>query len=278
MTTGALIFAFNNADIDYVEMSAWSAHRIKKYLNIPVAVVTNSTTATQYASFDQVINTELTWDGHHRYFTDLDKSVPWYNANRVDAYQLTPWDKTLVLDADYVVNSTSLSSVLKCNEEFMCYRHAQDVRSVDNWDLNYFGTCDFPMWWATVMMFQKSPMAQHIFNSMSMIRNNWQHYRDLYGIAQSQYRNDYALSISLGLVSGHTLTTTNIAGSILTLTPEVELTTGNQPNEFNITWQDISGKRKRGQLVDCDFHAMGKKQLGGIIEADRRAGLFNTSH
>ena len=111
-----------------------------------------------------------------------------------------------------------------------------------------------------------------------MVQKNYDHYGDIHSFVGGIYRNDYALSISLGLVSGHTLTTTNIAGSILTLTPEVELTAGNQPNEFNITWQDILGKRKRGQLVDCDFHAMGKKQLGGIIEADRRAGLFNTSH
>ena len=41
MTTGVLIFAFNNEHIDYLAMANWSAQNIRRHLNLPVAVVTN---------------------------------------------------------------------------------------------------------------------------------------------------------------------------------------------------------------------------------------------
>jgi hypothetical protein len=42
MTTGALIFAQNNGLVDYVKLSVFAASRIKKYLNIPVTLATDS--------------------------------------------------------------------------------------------------------------------------------------------------------------------------------------------------------------------------------------------
>ena len=39
MTTGALIFAFNNEKTDYVALAAWSAANIHRHLDIPVALL-----------------------------------------------------------------------------------------------------------------------------------------------------------------------------------------------------------------------------------------------
>ncbi len=41
MTTGALIFAFNNEQTDYVAMAGWCARNIRRHLDIPVAIVTD---------------------------------------------------------------------------------------------------------------------------------------------------------------------------------------------------------------------------------------------
>ena len=95
MTTGALIFAFNNSEIDYLSMAAWSAKRIRRHLNIPVAVVTDSTEHTDV--FDKVIQAIPEGSGT-RHFTDFGTNVAWHNANRTTAYELTPWDQTLVLE------------------------------------------------------------------------------------------------------------------------------------------------------------------------------------
>jgi hypothetical protein len=263
MTTGALIFAFNNEHTDYLAMAAWSADRIRRHLNIPVAVITDCTDSTRLTKFDQVILSSPAAGGT-RYFDDYKETVTWYNASRTDAYNLTPWDQTLLLDADYVVCGDELKHLLDVTQDFMCHRLAWDITQQDYFEgLNYFGQHKFPMWWATVMMFRKSNMAQYIFDSMNMIKQNWKHYKDLYHITGSHYRNDFALSIALGIVSGHTLKVNNIPWMLASVLPEHKITQIDQ-DHFEIQYQD-QGRLKRMTWHSMDFHAMGKKHLGDII-------------
>ena len=263
MTTGALIFAFNNEHTDYVKMAAWSAKRIRKFLNIPVAVVTNA--VTEPGQFDRVITAEPTTGGT-RYFEDYETTVSWHNAGRTDAYALSPWDQTLVLDADYVVCSDILAQVLNSSKDFLCFKDAFDVTNNNDFNgLNSFGANKFPMWWATVMMFRRSNTAQYIFDTMNMIKQNWEHYRNIYNIGPSLYRNDYALSIALALVNGHTLNVDSIPWSLPRVRPENQLTF--EHNQWVVNFTNSSGQLRNTSMAGVDFHAMGKKHLEAAIEA-----------
>jgi hypothetical protein len=261
MSTGALIFAFNNESIDYVAMAAWSAKNIQRHLGIPVSLVTD--TAVDSSVFDQIIYTAVENSTNTRYFGDVG-TVTWHNLNRMDAYTLTPYSQTLVLDADYVVASNQLQSILDSQEDFMCHRTAYDVTGLQTFDdLNVFGQYQFPMWWATVMMFRTSERARMIFESMSMIRDNWTHYRNLYANTRSTYRNDHALSIALNIENGHTLQTTNIPWGLASLTPGHQLTQLD-PDRYRVDFV-TADQRPRWIELSTDFHAMGKQQLGAIV-------------
>ena len=263
MTTGALIFAFDNEQTDYISMAAWSADRIRQHLNIPVAVITDCVDQSRLHKFDQVITADPV-SGGTRYFDDYQDTVTWYNASRVDAYNLTPWDQTLVLDADYVVCSHMLKNVINSSKDFMCHNTAWDMTNIGNFEgLNWIGNHRLPMAWATVMMFQKSKAAQYIFECMHMIKNNWRHYKDLYGIQSSTYRNDYALSIALGIESGHTLQVNHIPWDLASIMPKHKLLQVSE-NCFQVDYQN-QYKSKRITWKDMDFHAMGKKHLGDIV-------------
>ena len=276
MTTGALIFAFDNEQTDYVAMAGWSAENIHRHLNIPVAVVTDAPDrARAYSGIDRVIEA-VPEAGGTRYFEDYQSTVTWHNAGRVDAYTLSPWDRTLVLDADYVVASTQLQPVLDSDCEFMCYKNAMSVNG-DLDGLNVFGRHGFPMWWATVMFFRKCNHARFIFESMHMVRQNWQHYRDIYGIDRRTYRNDFALSIALGIVSGHTLDVTSIPGALVSVMPEHQLTRLDQ-DFYQVKWKDTNNRLQSVGLAGMDFHAMGKRDLGEIVETDSRTRLLDSSH
>jgi len=249
MTTGALIFARNNEEIDYVAMARWSAGNIKRHLGIPTHIVTDDAETT---------NT--------RYFSDIG-NVIWHNLNRMDAYQLSPWDRTLVLDADYVVASNQLQSVLEVDQDFLAHRWAYDVTGNNNFEgLNYFGNNCMPMWWATVMMFRKSNHARLIFESMRMIKDNWTHYRNLYKNTTATYRNDHALSIALGIVNGHTLDHAGIPWKLASLTPEHKLTQTSQ-DCYRVNFINTENKPRWVELQQ-DFHAMGKQQLGEIVASN----------
>jgi hypothetical protein len=266
MTTGALIFAFDNESTDYVAMAGWSARNIRRHLNIPTAIVTDADPRDpRLSGFDQVISATAS-SGGTRWFEDYQASVTWHNAGRTEAYDLTPWHRTLVLDADYVVASNQLKILLDSNQEFLAHGHAYDLTGQDNFaGLNEYGEYHMPMSWATVMMFDKSTHAELIFDCMKMIRANWRHYKDLYRITSSTYRNDHALSIALGIVHGQTLVYRSIPWGLASVTPEHTLVRIGQ-DCYRIDYQDQE-KRPRWTIVrNQDFHAMGKQHLEKIIE------------
>jgi hypothetical protein len=275
MKQGVLIFAFNNEETDYLSMAEWSASNVHRYLNLPVSVVTNAKyTGT---AFDQVIYADSE-SGGTRYFEDYNSTVTWHNAGRVNAYDLTPYDQTIVLDADYVVASDNLKRLLNAQQDFMCHRMAFDLAGqTDMRGLNTFGKYDIPMWWATVMIFRQSNTAQYVFDCMNMVRDNWQHYRDLYNINRATYRNDFALSIALGIVSGHTMKVDEIPWNLPSVMPSTRLSR-DIDDSFMIEYQDSNQLRRRMGFRGLDFHAMGKKDLGDIVETDRRTRLFNSSN
>lgn len=274
MTTGALIFAFDTEHTAYLDMAAWCAERVKRFLNIPVAVVTNNPAADNETVFDRAIYADPLGT-NSRWFGDYKENVTWHNGNRVDAYNLTPWEQTLVLDADFVINSDRLGLILDSPQDFLCFRSAYNLARPEQEFLSTFGNYKFPMYWATVMMFRKGNTAQYVFDSMQMIRENWRHYRDLYHIAQPTYRNDYALSIALGIVSGHTLKVDAIPWGMPSVVPENTLKL--QGSLWEIGYQDEQGKNKTVAFNGVDFHAMGKKDLGAIVETDRRTRLRDSS-
>jgi hypothetical protein len=247
MTTGALIFARNNEHIDYVAMAEWSSRNIARHLGIPTHIVTDDSRT----------------DSGSRYFTDVG-TVTWHNLNRMDAYRLSPWDRTLVLDADYVVATDQLRSVIDCDEDFLAHRWAFDITGCNDFTgLNWFGDVSMPMWWATVMVFNKSCHAELIFDTMAMIRDNWTHYRNIYKNSVSTYRNDHALSIALGIVNGHTLDHAGIPWRLASLIPEHRLTQLNQ-DRYRVDFVNTEGHAHWIEL-NQDFHAMGKQQLGAIV-------------
>jgi hypothetical protein len=182
----------------------------------------------------------------------------------MDAYRLSPWDRTLVLDADYVVASNQLMPLLTVDQDFLAHRLAYDVTGCNNFEgLNYFGNNRMPMWWATVMMFRKSKHAELIFDSMQMIRDNWAHYRALYKNSTATYRNDHALSIALGIVNGHTIDHLGIPWGLASLTPEHKLTQVDK-DRYRVDFINTENKPRWIELTQ-DFHAMGKQQLGDIV-------------
>jgi hypothetical protein len=251
MTTGALIFAFNNEYVDYEAMARWSAANIERHLGIPTKIITNQDTIPSA--------------GASRNFRDLPDTVTWYNANRVDAYTLSPWHRTLLLDADYVVASNQLKTLLELDLDFVAHKTAYDVTDQDNFDeLNAFGRSRMPMWWATVVMFRRSPHAKLIFECMEMIRDNWDHYRALYGILRPTYRNDFALSIALSIVNGHTQEHNNIPWKLATVTHDRTLTQL-AADQYRVEWL-TADQRPKWITLNHDFHAMGKGHLGAIVE------------
>ena len=117
------------------------------------------------------------------------------------------------------------------------------------------------------MCFKKTNFSQYVFDAMTMVRENWQHYRDLYQIDRPTYRNDFALSIALGIVSGHTGKVDEIPWALASMLPDTELTQLD-PDYFALTYTDSGNVPRTVGISATDFHAMGKAHLEKIIASN----------
>lgn len=263
MTQGVVLFAFNNEAFDYQRLAAWSAQRINRHLDLPVTLITDQTPESH--GFDQVILIDNATSGT-RYFTDIQQNVAWHNHSRPQAFEVSPYDQTLVLDVDYVVCCDHLSHLFNSSQEFLCHRRAHDVTGLTDYSgLNYFGRNRMPMSWATAMYFKKTLWTEQIFSMMSMVRNHWPHYRDLYGISgRNTYRNDHALSIAISAMHGHVVDYPGIPWDLASLDPHHNISQIDQ-DKFKITFRTAEGQSRHFVWSGNDIHVMGKKNLGEII-------------
>ena len=263
MTRGAVILAMRNDQVDYLALAAWNSHNIRRHLGLPVAVITDDT-SVDTSAFDQVIMTKTPQGACSR---NLNQTQPaaWNNINRADTFDLSPWDRTLLLDADYVVASSDLSVIIDGPSEISMHRWAYDVAGNNDFSgLNWFGAFRMPQWWATVMVFDRSDRSRWVFDCMRMIRDNWPHYKQIYGIGTGLYRNDQALSMALNIENGHTLETTDIPWRLATVMPDCDVQAVAQ-DQYRIAYQDGQGRARYIVTEGQDIHVMAKKSLEAMI-------------
>lgn len=213
MTKGCLIFAQNNSEVDYVKQALFAAKRVRQYLDIPVSIVTDSPDYLKEIDtdqiFDQVIDIWKVVDyrnsqTQNRSFYDgslKKKLLKWNNFSRTSAFDLSPYNETLVIDSDYVVCSDNLKNIWNNVNDFAIYKDSYDL---SRWRMKYeyINQYSVPFYWATVFYFKKTPLTEAFFTLITHIRENWNYYRLLYCVESMTYRNDYAFSIAISIMNG----------------------------------------------------------------------------
>jgi hypothetical protein len=218
MTQGYLVYAYNNEEIDYGLMSIVCCLLIKKHLKInTTALATNQDTLDwmikthgEYLvdkAFDKLIITHNPENSSARLFHDsryTSKKVPYYNTNRSDSFTISPFDETVLLDADFLVLDNSLDCVWNSAEDILVNKSVRDLNHVENlkgFDKRFNDT-SIPLYWATCMYFKKTERAKYLFSLMKFIKQNYRYYQQLYKFNSSGYfRNDYALSIAVHMMN-----------------------------------------------------------------------------
>ena len=213
---GVLIFAWEGGTIEYARIADVSAGLVKKFLNLPTTVITNND-KYKFKHVEQVIVKDMPESSG---FRDINGTrIPWVNGNRGSAYELTPYDQTLLIDADYYIFNNDLAQLFDTELEFACYDEVCDVLGGTlAQGHRRLGPNSIKMQWATVIYFTKNELAEGIFDFMGKIKDNWDFYKMLYGFNNYQYRNDFALSIALQSLTGfgeHNFT--RIPGKLMTV-------------------------------------------------------------
>jgi hypothetical protein len=211
MNKGCLIFAHNSPEVDYGSQAVLSALLISKTLKVPVSLVTDQGTIdyakTKFDSFpfDQIIIVDAPVRTNYRRLyngAENQKNISFINSNRNDAWELTPYDRTLVVDADFLVFSDHLNKYWDCEESFLISPGMIDPLIVDLDPKDHWVSRNsIRMLWATNFMFTKNQETKLFFDLMHHIQENYAYYGATYDFDASRYRNDYVFSIACHIMS-----------------------------------------------------------------------------
>lgn len=216
MNCGIVIFAHNNRQIDYVKLSMISALLAKKNLDKPVSLITDPSTADwmkesnvfeQAAKiFDKIIITQRPESGNNRLYRDgKDKiAAPFNNTNRDNVWYLTPYERTLLIDSDYIILSDVLNEYWNVDSSFLISNTYKDIlgdHRIGYLDKNVSET-GVKLLWATTIMFTKNQESKVLFDLVDYIKENYKQFSDTYRFNPSMFRNDIAFSIANHILYG----------------------------------------------------------------------------
>jgi len=204
MTKGVLIFA-QGQDISYIDLAKISAKRVKTFLNLPVSIVVDQVYEDSDEIFDKIIikesanvQTRVLHDG------ETSKKIKWLNFDRSSCFDLTPYDETIVIDSDYIINSSHLLNCFDLDSELLLYKnHHHLLNNRYNLEFTFINEFGVPFYWATVFYFKKTAFTKSFFTLIQYIRDNWLYYSLLYQIKDPKFRNDFAFSIAVNLMTLH---------------------------------------------------------------------------
>lgn len=210
MSKGAILIARNNGQLDYVKQAVFLANRIKKYLEIPVSIITDSPEYVKNSfpedTFDQIIITDYVNSKNNRAFYDGSlsyKIASFKNDTRSNVYQMSPYDETLLLDTDYIISNDLFKNCFNSTHDFLIFKESEDVAKIRNEnEFKHISDYSIDFYWATVVFFRKTEQNKIFFDLVSHIQTEWKHYSRIYQLSSPLFRNDFAFSIAIHIMNG----------------------------------------------------------------------------
>ena len=180
---GICAFAYNNEEINYVLMAYICALHVKTHLKNNTFCLITDEGSLSYAKqlfsldklnkvFDDVLvtsNPQTDSDSTNiRVHFDspwTEFQAPFINNNKHEVFEISPYDKTILIDLDYLVMSDMLDSYFELNAPVSMFSNAKNIRG-DNplWREIWLHDLGIKMKWSTVIAFDKSDSAKTFFD------------------------------------------------------------------------------------------------------------------
>lgn len=183
---GVVIFATNTKETDYIGIAEQNARLVKHWLGLPTTIISPTTTGN---------NT--------RFSSELNKFVSWNNFGRFEAYSASPYDDTIILDADYLIFDNTLLKLFETNFDYLLFNKNHYVNIEQQ--PSVMGPHSLPYVWATAVLFRKTAKTEMFFELVAKINRNYDYYRLLYNIQEGNFRNDYAFAIANYILNGYNI-------------------------------------------------------------------------
>lgn len=276
MNKGVVIFAHNNRTLDYGRMAILSGILAKKNLDVPVSLITDPFTVDwmkedgifEDASkiFDKIIisvqpdtknvrkiHDGALGDGAHCQFL---------NSNRSNAWDLTPYERTLLIDSDYFILSDNLNNYWNVDCDLMISKKYNDIIGEERTGYldKRISDTGIEMLWATTVMFTKNEYTQTFFNLVDHIRENYERYGDIYRYDYRVYRNDIAFSIANHIMNGFQESDDYSLPPVLS-TIDKDMLHDYDKNKLTFLITDLKNNYAAATIQNKDVHVMNKLSI-----------------
>ena len=282
---GVCFFAYNNDQLDYVELAIIAAKYVKKHLKLPVCLITNEGSESWLEeskpkklineSFDYIVITNDEMKQNRRRHFDS----PWTsftaqfnNSNKHKIYEYSPFEQTLLLDTDYIVKTDTLLKYFDGEHPVCMFDNALTVRNelpAERERALY--DAGIKMWWSTVIYFDRSDFSKLFFDTWAHIADNYAFYQYLYNFPSKLFRTDYCVSIAVHMLGGMQDNQTHIGNfdnsSLVNMSQKDDIIETHGLDEWILIAHDQKEDWKN-ILVNSDnqdIHIMNKRALARVV-------------
>jgi len=254
MTTGVLMYCFNTPDVNYHLLAERCVRQIEKYLKLEITIVTNSETFDKFKPMGH-INYKIVDNavGNRRVYRE--KSIAWHNMERTLAWDHSPYDTTILMDCDYFVFTDNLLQYTNTEYDILLHDKVYDITGENMIEGSHEAT--LPIVWATVCIFRKNENTARFFALVKHIQRYYTHYKNLYRIKYTNYRNDFAFAMALHQLNGFVQYKNVIPTPMAMLSHEVDVV---EMTDSGLVWKYND---KIGIIENQDVHAMDKEFVNG---------------
>jgi hypothetical protein len=188
-------------------MAAWQARRINKYLDKPVSLITDRASVNDlksmgiapYQYFDEVIINEEASEQTRKVGSEW---VKFRNTDRVDAFRLSPYDETLLMDTDIFIASNRLNRVWGNQEDLLVSKKSRDLFNRKQGEFDYLKEHGVEFYWATECYFRKTEGVGTFFEACRRVKRDYNWNSKVYGVPSQPLRNDHVWSMALHELGG----------------------------------------------------------------------------
>lgn len=245
MTAGVLLFCFDTEHTRYHKILERCVRLVKKNVSGEITVVTNFSTYQKMSPMGCV-----NYKFMEPEIGNKKNGQEWNNVDRHMAYELSPYDTTLVIDIDYFCFSDNLKQLFRTDYDFLVPDTAYDLTGRSTFDLRKWSM--IPMVWATVLFFKKNQKVKRIFDTVKYIKRHYPYFRDMYRIYDRSLRNDYLFAMALQQINGF-VGYEKMPFSLPTLPPDCEVI---KIMDEGIAWKY---KDQISYIENQDVHVLNKE-------------------
>ena len=284
---GVCFFAYNNAQFDYIKLAVYAAKQVKKHLGLPVALITDHggegwltqshDSAVVDENIDYIVISEDEMKNNVRGHFDS----PWTefraqfnNSNKHRVFDYSPFDKTLLLDIDYLVRTNFLLYSVTFNDSpVVMFNDSLTLRNnPSHRNERWLWLHGIPMWWSTVIQFDKSETSKIFFDTWAHVAENYEYYQYLYNFPGKLFRTDYCVSIATHIMNGfkHGNAIDNFGVPIMNMSQKDDIIHCNTNEEWIYLAHDPKEPWKN-ILVNSgltDIHVMNKRAMERAMDGN----------